>query len=258
MKTINVVKIGGNLIDDQKTLIKFLVQFAQLPSPKVLVHGGGALASNMAKKLGVPVKMTQGRRITDADTLDIITMVYSGKINKNLVAILQKEGCNALGLSGVDANSICAQKRPVGDIDFGYVGDITQVNTLAIEALLGAGITPVFCALTHNKKGQLLNTNADTIASELAIALSNFYEVQLNFCFEKQGVLLDVNDNQSVIENINSEMFKDLVDKKVISDGMLPKLTNCFHALNNRVSKVHIGNCDMLFNHATLHTTLEL
>ena len=258
MKTINIVKIGGHLINDAQLLSDFLKRFAALPSPKLLVHGGGAAATELAKKLGVPVKMTQGRRITDKDTLAIITMVYAGGINKNIVADLQKEGCNAMGLSGADANSIEAVKRPVGAINFGYVGDIIKVNTRAIEALLASEITPVFCAITHDKKGQLLNTNADTIASELAIALSGKFQVVLHYCFEKKGVLQDLNDDESLIEHINSKLFKELVDQNIISDGMLPKLTNCFHALNNKVSAVHIGTSDMLFDMNAKYTTLEL
>ncbi len=258
METIRIVKIGGHLINDTKVLQGFLEQFAKLPAPKVLVHGGGALASTMAKSLGVPVKMTEGRRITDSDTLDIITMVYAGKTNKNIVAMLQKEGCNALGLSGADANSILAKRRPVGTIDFGFVGDIIEVNTTAIIAVLKAGIIPVFCALTHDKQGQLLNTNADTIAAALAIELTKNYEVILNYCFEKPGVLRNLDDSSSLIEHIDSKLFKELVATKIIHDGMLPKLSNCFHALNNQVSAVHIGKPDMLYNPDARYTTLTL
>ena len=186
MDTLKVVKIGGNIINDEKALDNFLVQFAKLPSPKVLVHGGGKLATKLADQMGVEVKMIDGRRITDANTLDIITMVYAGKINKNIVAKLQAQQCNAIGFTGADGNSIVSIKRPVTAIDFGYVGDVTKVNSKTLTLLLNNGISPVFCAITHDKNGQLLNTNADTIAAELAIGLAKSFRTELYYCFRKK------------------------------------------------------------------------
>ena len=203
METLKVVKIGGNIIDDADALGNFLEGFAKVQGPKILVHGGGKLATKLAKQMGVEVKMTNGRRITDADTLDIITMVYAGKINKNVVANLQAQKCNAVGFSGADGNSIVSVKRPVKDIDFGFVGDVQKVNTEVLEVLLENNITPVFCAISHNENGLLLNTNADTIASEIAIGFANKYKTELYYCFEKNGVLESIEDDNSVIENIN-------------------------------------------------------
>jgi acetylglutamate kinase len=211
----------------------------------------------MAKQMNVPVKMNEGRRITDANTLDIITMVYAGKINKNIVAQLQAHNCNAIGFSGADGNSIISEKRPIQPIDYGFVGDVKQVNTKTLKVLLNHNITPVFCAITHDENGQLLNTNADTIASELAIGFTNQFKTELYYCFEKNGVLKDINDNKSVVENINTETYKNLIDEAIIADGMLPKLNNCFHAINNQVSKVCIGKPSMLFESNSLYTTIQ-
>ncbi len=257
MKRIKIIKIGGNIIDDQNSLSDFLEQFAKLEGFKVLVHGGGKLASQLADKLKVPVKMYEGRRITNAETLEIITMVYAGKINKTIVAKLQGLKCNAIGLTGADANIIASDKRPMSHIDFGLVGDIKTVDTDALEMLLSNTITPVFCAITHDTNGQLLNTNADTIASEIAIALSHNYTSELYYCFEKNGVLERVSDDQSVISHINEKTYKKLIDKNIIADGLLPKLNNCFHAINNNVNKVCIGKPDMLFNKNTQHTIIQ-
>ena len=258
MKILKVVKIGGNIIDDEKALQTFIKQFAQLEGPKVLVHGGGKLATQLSKAMNVEVKMVEGRRITDADTLDIITMVYGGKINKNLVALLQASNCNAVGFTGADGNSIVSVKRPVKTVDYGFVGDVTKVNIGIPSLLLNTGVTPVFCAITHDGEGQLLNTNADTITSELAIAFSEEFKVELYYCFEKSGVLEDVNDESSVIQNINSMSYKTLLENGIIADGMLPKMKNCFHALHGNVSKVCIGKMEMLFNENALYTTLTL
>ncbi len=257
METLKVIKIGGNIIDNEKALSDFLFEFSKLNGPKVLVHGGGKLATKLANQMGVEVKIDKGRRITDAETLDIATMVYSGKINKNIVAQLQSSNCNAIGFTGADGNTILSVKRPVKDVDFGFVGDIEKVNTKVLRILVNNGVTPVFCALTHDKKGQLFNTNADTIASELAIGFVIDFNVELYYCFEKNGVLQDVNDDSSVIENINTELYHDLIEEGVIADGMLPKLNNCFHAINNQVNKVCIGKSEMLFNSNSIFTTIK-
>lgn len=256
MKTISVIKVGGNIIDDPKALEDFAVGFGKIPGPKLLVHGGGKLATKLAKKMGIPVTMNQGRRITDAQTLDIITMVYAGSINKNIVAQLQSHDCNALGFSGADGNAILSKKRAPNPINYGYVGDVSQVNTATLELLLASNITPVFCAITHDGNGQLLNTNADTIAAELAIALSQSYEVSLYYCFEKNGLLRDVSNETSVIEQVNTELYQQLLKEGIIAEGMLPKMTNCYHALHNGVSKVCLGKPEMLFAKNTIFTTL--
>lgn len=254
--TLKIVKIGGNIIDDEVALNSFLSQFSKLKSPKLLVHGGGKLATQLAKKLKIEVQMVDGRRITDAATLDVITMVYAGKINKNIVAKLQSFKCNAIGFSGADGNTIVSQKRPVKTIDYGFVGDVSKVNTKVIEALLEHQITPVFCAITHDEKGQLLNTNADTIASELAIGFADIFKTELYYCFEKNGVLLNINDDNSVIEHINSTIYEQLLKEGKISDGMLPKLNNCFHAIQHQVEKVCIGKPEMLFDIHSKFTTI--
>lgn len=256
METIKIIKIGGNVIDDAAALELFLKSFATLSIPKVLVHGGGKLATRLAEQMDVPVKKVEGRRITDADTLDIITMVYAGKINKNVVAQLQKHGCNSIGFTGADGNTIVSDTRPVKNIDFGFVGDVKKVNTEVISLLIDNDVTPVFCAITHDVNGQLLNTNADTIASELAIGLSKSYNVELYYCFEKNGVLADINDEDSVVEHINSNSYKILKAQGVIADGMIPKLDNCFHAIENNVTKVCIGKPNMLFNQNEKFTTI--
>ena len=258
MKTLKVIKIGGNVINNEHLLDVFLLNFSELNSPKILVHGGGKLATDLANRMGVAVKMTNGRRITDAETLEIITMVYAGKINKNVVAKLQEHRCNAIGFTGADGNSIVSVKRPVKDIDFGFVGDVEQVNTDILEVLINKSITPVFCAMTHDENGQLLNTNADTIAAELAIGLANNFNTELYYCFEKNGVLTDISNESSVIEHIDSAVYKSLVKNKVIAEGMLPKMTNCFHALNHKVNKVCIGKPEMLFKEKSLFTTMRL
>ncbi|MDG2193647.1 MAG: acetylglutamate kinase [Polaribacter sp.] len=257
METLKIIKIGGNIIDDQITLNAFLHNFSKIKGKKILVHGGGKLATQLAAQMNVPVKMIDGRRITDAATLEIITMVYAGKINKNMVAKLQTHQCNSIGFTGADGNSIVSEKRPINTIDFGFVGDVVTVQTQTIDVLLKGNITPVFCAITHDKNGQLLNTNADTIASELAIGFAKKYNVELYYCFEKNGVLKDINKADSVIENINTSTYKTLVADGIIADGMLPKLANCFYAIAHHVQKVCIGKPDMLFNPNPKHTTIQ-
>ncbi|QMU64671.1 MAG: acetylglutamate kinase [Flavobacteriaceae bacterium] len=255
---IKIIKIGGAIINDSEALKSFLMAFSKITGPKVLVHGGGKSATKLANQMNIPVTMVDGRRVTDAETLEIITMTYAGKINKNIVAILQKNACNAMGFSGADANTIVAKKRPVKEVDFGFVGDVVAVNTDIISMLFDYHITPVFCAISHDENGQLLNTNADTIASELAIGLSKDFRVDLYYCFEKNGVLRVMEDENSIICNINAESYKELKKEKIISEGMLPKIDNCFYALEHGVSKVCIGNTGMLFNQNTKYTTVTL
>lgn len=258
MKTIKIVKIGGNIINDETALHSFLADFAQLKGPKVLIHGGGKLASELAKELNIPVTMIDGRRVTDTQTLDLITMVYAGKINKQIVAQLQANNTNAVGFTGADGNTIVSTKRPAEPIDYGFAGDVVIVNPQVVTILINNEVTPVFCAITHDANGQLLNTNADTIAAELAIGLSADFNTELYYCFEKPGVLSDVADDTSVIEQINLETYAQLKTNGVIFEGMLPKLDNCFHALKNNVQKVHIGNTAMVFNSKNKHTSLQL
>jgi len=257
METLKIIKIGGNIIDNVTSLNNFLVEFSKIEGPKILVHGGGKLATKLAQQMNIEVEMVDGRRKTNGETLDVITMVYAGKINKNIVAALQKNNCNSIGFTGADGNTVQSIKRPVKEIDYGFVGDVVNVNTSVLELLLNANITPVFCAITHNEKGQLLNTNADTIASELAIGFAKKYQTELYYCFEKNGVLLDVNDDDSVVENINQEKYQELLEKNIIVDGMLPKLNNCFYAINQKVHKVCIGKSEMLYNQNLIFTTIQ-
>ena len=246
--TLHIIKIGGNVIDDAQQLEIFLEKFASVPGKKILVHGGGKIATRIASELGIEAKMVEGRRITDEKMLDVVTMVYAGLTNKNIVATLQKYNCDAIGLSGADGNVIKAVKRPVRQIDYGFAGDILadSVNPLAIKKFLDAGFIPVFSAITHNGNGQLLNTNADTIASALATALSDHYETALIYCFEKNGVLMNVEDENSVIENITAAEYQRYKDVGIISDGMVPKLDNAFDAINKGVRSVYIGNASNL------------
>lgn len=238
---INVIKIGGNVIDHPEKSDEFLKMFAKFPGHKVLIHGGGILASRMGKSLGIEPNMINGRRITDKATLDVVTMTYAGLINKNIVARLQANGENALGLSGADGNSILSVKRPVKDIDYGYVGDVKKVNSELLESLLKIGVTPVFCAVTHDKSGQLLNTNADTIASEVATALAKNHVVNLYFCFDRAGVLMDEKNDASLIPLINEDIYSELMREKVIHSGMIPKLDNAFNALKSGVNHIWLG-----------------
>lgn len=253
---LKVIKIGGNIIDDATALDAFLSSFAALEGPKVLVHGGGKLASRLAKQMQIPVQMVDGRRITNAETLDVITMVYAGKINKNIVAKLQANDCNAVGFSGADGNTIIAEKRPIKEIDYGFVGDVVKVETNVLKLLLENNVTVAFCAISHDQNGQLFNTNADTIASEISIALSKDFEVELYYCFEKNGVLKDVEDNASVIETIDTNSYQKLKASNVIFEGMIPKLDNCFYALENGVQNIHLGTPAMIFETQNQHTTI--
>ena len=240
---IKVIKIGGNIIDHPAKLDKFLSDFAHIPGEKVLVHGGGKIATELGDKMGVAAKMIDGKRVTDADTLKIVTMVYAGLINKNIVAKLQAFKCNAIGLTGADANTIPATKRSDPKMDWGFVGDVNsnQLSVSGIQKLLDAGFQPVFCAITHDGKGNLLNTNADTIASSIAGALAKVGEkVTLVYCFEKKGVLTDVSDDNSLIKVITPQLYKQLKDQNVVNAGMIPKLDNAFKSLEEGVKEVKI------------------
>ena len=246
METLYVIKIGGNIIDDDALLSVFLKKFAGLKSKKILVHGGGKLATRLAEKLGIPQQILDGRRITDAETLKIVTMVYAGYINKNIVAELQSLQCNAIGISGADGNSILAHKREIAGIDYGFAGDIDQVNAGWFRQLLEYGLSPVVASITHDGKNQLLNTNADTIAQEIAKAMSSSYSVNLVYGFEKSGVLRDVEDENSVIPVLEAEYFHELKESKKIFAGMIPKLDNAFAAIRQGVNQVIIGKGEEL------------
>ena len=290
---IKVIKIGGNVVDNPELLKKFARDFAEMPGMKILVHGGGVMASQMQKSMGMVPQMIEGRRVTDEDTLKVVTMVYAGWCNKNITALLQSESCNAIGLSGADGNAIRAAKRApmkvqnaqTGEemmVDYGYVGDVTaeSVNAKFLYSLLEKGITPVLCAINHDGEGNLLNTNADTIASSVATAMANYryrsprevcckcedcthcsddgrltHRVNLIYCFEKDGVLYDKNDDSSVIPEINEEYFAQLKAEGRVADGMIPKLTNAFKAISNGVDKVIIKHALNL--NTAIGTTLK-
>jgi acetylglutamate kinase len=242
---LSIIKIGGNIIEDDTSLNAFLKLFSNLEGKKILVHGGGKQATAIASKLGIESKMVNGRRITDKDTLEVITMVYGGLVNKNMVAKLQALQIDAIGLTGADVNSIKSNKRQVTNIDYGFVGDVKEVASNSIDRLIKANFTPVFCAITHDGNGQLLNTNADTIASQVAIGMSKKYETTIYYCFELNGVLRNINDQNSVVKHLNINTYNKLLKDGIIADGMLPKLENCFDALKNGVTKVNMGNTNM-------------
>jgi len=242
MDKLYIVKIGGAIIDDDQKLEQFLGFFAAVAAPKLLVHGGGKEATRLAEVLNIPQTMIDGKRVTNADTLKIITMVYAGYVNKKIVAGLQAVSCNTVGLTGADGASILAHKRTSGGVDFGFVGDVDEINIPFFKGFLAQNITPVVAPVTHNGKGQLLNTNADTIAQELAKALSATYNVHLVYGFEKEGVLMDVSDDATLISKITPANYNHLQSINAISDGMLPKLANAFEALEAGVKKVTIGN----------------
>lgn len=248
-----VIKVGGNVLDNPALLQQFLENIATIPGKKILVHGGGKIATRIGDQLGIVSNYINGRRITDAATIDLVTMVYGGLVNKQLVAQLQALHCNAIGMTGADANIIPARKRPVKEIDYGFVGDITTdgLHVKPLQSMLDAGLTPVFAPLTHDGNGQMLNTNADTIAASLAIALSAFYKVRLIYCFEKKGVLRDASDDDAVIHLINREIYQDLLEKKILTDGILPKLENAFSAIESGVTEVLIGHADDVLRNTT-------
>lgn len=277
---IKVVKIGGNVVDNPELLKEFVKDFAAMPGLKILVHGGGVMASQMQKSMGMTPVMVEGRRVTDEETLKVVTMVYAGWCNKNIVALLQAEGCNAIGLTGADGNAITARKRPpvqVGmeEVDYGYVGDVTaeSVNAKFIYSLLEKGIVPVFNAINHDGDGNLLNTNADTIASSVATAMANYkyrtpkdvcsrceectfcsddgrltHVTELIYCFEKDGVLYDKEDESSIIPEIGRSYFAQLKAEGRVADGMIPKLTNSFMAIDSGVARVIIKHARNLNN----------
>jgi len=246
VEKLYIIKIGGNIIDDEIKLSSFLKVFAAVEGKKILIHGGGKLATKMAGQLGIEQQMIDGRRITDAETLKIVTMVYAGYINKNIVAQLQANHCNAIGLSGADGNMIKAHKRKHDTIDYGFVGDIDTVNVDLLQSLLSNNMSVVAAPITYDECGSLLNTNADTIAQEMAKAMSSLYEIILIYSFEKNGVLLDVNDDDSVIPHINSVYYAELKKKQLIFAGMIPKLDNAFAAVANGLHKVIIGKAEEL------------
>ncbi|MFL5741815.1 MAG: acetylglutamate kinase [Flavisolibacter sp.] len=244
MDKLYIIKIGGNIIDDEEKLASFLKKFAAIEGKKILVHGGGKLATKMAEEMNIPQQMVEGRRITDAGTLRIVTMVYAGYINKNIVSQLQSEGCNALGLSGADGNAVLARKRSGTKIDYGFAGDVEKINSDLFQTLLEKNISPVVAPITHNGKGQLLNTNADTMAREMSTELSSHYEVHLIFSFEKPGVLLDASDETSVLREITPAYYQKLKEEKKVFAGMIPKLDNAFAALDRGVTRVVIGKAE--------------
>ncbi|MEB2782059.1 acetylglutamate kinase [Algoriphagus sp. C2-6-M1] len=244
---ISIIKIGGNVIDFPEKLDEFLALFAKFPGHKILVHGGGVMASRFGESLGVMPEMVDGRRITDQETLDVVTMVYAGLINKNIVAKLQALKVNAIGMCGADGNIIRSIKRPVKGIDYGFVGDIQEVNTKLIDHLLSGDLLPVVNAITHDAKGQLLNTNADSIASSLATSLAKEHQVNLYFCFNKSGVLIDEKNENSIIPLINEDIYAELRKESVIHSGMIPKLDNAFEALEKGVNHVWIGKAENLY-----------
>jgi len=246
MEKLYVIKIGGNIVDDEAKLSSFLKDFAQLQGKKILVHGGGKLATQMAAQLNIPQQMIDGRRITDERTLRVVTMVYAGLINKNIVSALQANGCNAIGLCGADGNAILAHKRTRSNSDYGFAGYVDEVNVNLISSLLDAGLTLVMAPITHDAKGQLLNTNADTIAQEIGRALVKQYVVQLIYSFEKSGVLINANDDSTVIASMTPDYYADLKKKEVIFAGMIPKLDNAFKALQEGVDTVIIGKAEEL------------
>ncbi|MDT0648027.1 acetylglutamate kinase [Zunongwangia sp. F260] len=254
-KVVKVVKIGGKLIEDENKLREFLNDFSELETPKILIHGGGSMATKIAQKLGYETKMVDGRRITDANSIKVITMVYGGLINKNIVAKLQARGTNAIGLCGADGASIVSKKREVKEIDFGFVGDIVKINASFISSLLEQGIIPVFSAISYSGDGQLYNTNGDSVAAEVAKAMSAIYDTELDFCFEKKGVLTDVDNDESVIKEIDEQLYKQLMNRGVISEGMLPKLHNCFQALHHGVTKIRLGDSNLLKKNS-VHTKI--
>lgn len=247
---LNVIKIGGSIANDPESLDEFLENFVRLNQTKILVHGGGNAASDLSKKLGIPINMVQGRRVTDEPSLDVAVMVYAGLINKNIVAQLQALSCNALGLTGADLNSIPAQKRNHPEVDYGFVGEVEpdDINTHFITQLLDEGIVPVFPAITHDGNGQLFNTNADTIAASLAVAFSSHYDTKLTYCFEKTGVLKDVENEDSRIPKLTKQDFTAMKENKTIYEGMIPKLETGFEALQRNVQQVWIKHARNLTN----------
>lgn len=246
MDKLTIIKVGGKIVEEEATLRKLLQDFSALEGYKILVHGGGRSATKIASQLGIKSQMVEGRRITDAETLKVVTMVYGGLVNKNIVAGLQSLNVNALGLTGADMNLIRSEKRPVTTVDYGYVGDVKEVNATLLVSLIKQGIVPVLAPLTHDKEGNMLNTNADTIAGETAKALATSFDVTLVYCFEKKGVLRDENDDNTLIPLINRNTFTQLVTEGIIQGGMIPKLENSFQAIEAGVKEVIITKADAI------------
>ena len=255
---IKIFKIGGGIIDNSRELATFLQIFSQVEGKKILVHGGGKSANQLLQKMGIAPIMIEGKRITDLSTLEVVTMTYAGEINKNIVADLQALSTNALGLCGADGNAILATKRPVKQIDYGFVGDLNKasINTPFFNAILDLNILPVVCAITHDGKGQLLNTNADTIAATLAIALAQTNTVELYYCFDKKGVLTDKDNEDSYIPKITPQIYQDYKAQGIITDGMIPKLDNAFATLQEGVKKVVLKHA--LLVNTDIQTTISL
>ena len=246
MEKLTLIKVGGKIVEESDTLQALLRDFASIEGRKLLVHGGGRSATKLAEQLGIPSRMVNGRRITDADTLRVVTMVYGGLVNKNIVAGLQALGVDALGMTGADLNILRSDKRPVKDVDYGYVGDVKEARGDMLARLIADGVVPVLAPLTHDGHGQLLNTNADTIAGEAAKALAPYFDVTLVYCFEKKGVLRDENDDESVIPQIDKSSFERLVSDGIVQGGMSPKLENAFSAISAGVKEVVITRADTL------------
>jgi acetylglutamate kinase len=244
---LTIIKVGGKIVEEQDSLLAFLKDFSKISGHKVLVHGGGRSATQLANRLGIKSEMVNGRRITDTEMLKIVTMVYGGLVNKNIVSTLQALGVNALGLTGADLNYMRSEKRPVADIDYGFVGDVKEVQSNILANLIGQDIVPILAPLTHDKHGHMLNTNADTIAGEVAKALVKHFEVTLIYCFEKKGVLSDEKDEESVIPKITHERFIKYVADGVIKGGMIPKLENAFDSINAGVQSVIITKAEDIF-----------
>lgn len=246
MKKLKVIKIGGNIVDNSEKLQKFLIDFAAVEGAKILVHGGGKVATAISRGLGIEAQMIEGRRVTDVETLKIVTMVYAGLINKSIVASLQSIGCNSIGLCGADGGLIVSQKRKPEPIDYGFVGDPIQVNLNTVNALIGNGLIPIVAPITIDLQGQLLNTNADTVAQALATGLSQEYELELIYCFEKRGVLSDIEDENSIIDTITPDLYADLRQQGIVAQGMIPKLDNAFAAIAAGVQSVRITSAEEL------------
>lgn len=249
MEKLTLIKVGGKIVEEPDTLQQLLRDFSSIEGHKVLVHGGGRSATKIASQLGIESQMVNGRRITDAEMLKVVTMVYGGLVNKNIVAGLQALQVNALGLTGADMNIMRSDKRPVKDVDYGFVGDVKEVNADVLASLIQQGIVPVLAPLTHDKQGHMLNTNADTIAGEAAKALAKYFDVTLMFCFEKKGVLLNENDDESVIPEIDRASFQKYVAEGVIQGGMIPKLENAFQAIDAGVKEVIITQASEIHKH---------
>ena len=246
MNKLTLIKVGGKIVEEPQTLQQLLTDFSKIEGHKVLVHGGGRSATALATRLGIESKMVNGRRITDEETLKVVTMVYGGLVNKQIVAGLQAIGVNAVGLTGADLNYMRSEKRPVREVDYGYVGDVKEVNAGILADLIGKDVVPVLAPLTHDLKGNMLNTNADTIAGEAAKALAGFFDVTLVYCFEKKGVLLNENDDENIIDEITPKLFEKYVADGTISGGMIPKLENAFEAIKSGVKEVVITRADMI------------